>query len=1387
MTSANDGALARPDVSERLKHLSPAQRALLFKRLAEQRGAVEDQRGSERIPRRGTDGPAPLSASQELLWLLDQIGGSGQAYNAPEAMRLRGPLDVDALAAAFTAVVTANHVLRTVFRVVDGEPMQVVLAAAPVELLIEDLGHVPEHRREDVARDLAQRAAEEPLDLAESPMRVHLLRLGPDEHVLLTLIHHIAVDGSSRRPFWDQLGAAYAMALAGEPVVLPEPELQYADFATWQRAQLDDGVLRQELDHWVARLADAPQLLELPTDRPRPPVQSYDGAHLGHWIGADHHAALRKLAQDEGATLFPAVIALLAAFLSKYSGQDDIVIGTPVAARNRVELERMIGYFANTLALRIDVTGDPTFREILRRSRQAVIEGLANQEAPFAKVVQEVSPVRDLSRPPLFQVLAVLHSEARAEPSLTGLSIERFLHERAWSKFDITFGMAEHPDGLHVGWEFSTDLFDEKTIERMQRHLEHLVDVLLDDPDRPLSELHLLDDAERALLVEEWNGPRTAAAPVSGLHELFERSAAANPDAPALFHDGTVVSYGELDALADTVAQRLMEAGVGRGDAVGILAERSPLLIAALLGVLKAGGVCLPLDPEYPAERIAAMLEAASTPVVLSTTGVQAFVPAAFEVVLLDKIEGEGSEAVRSNVAVTPGDPAYLVFTSGSTGRPKGVELTHGGLVNHALAAIDLYGLTAADRVLQFCSVSFDISIEEIFPTLAAGGAIVLRDDTLPIGGDAMSTWLADRGVTVMDLPTAFWHEWVRDVADNDRPLPSSLRLVIVGGEKASTAVFASWRAVAGDVRWLNTYGPSETSVIATTFEPPADWDVADGRDIPIGRPIANCRVYVLDAAMQPAPIGVPGELYIGGAGVARGYLGQPDATAEKFVDVPFASEPGARMYRTGDRARWLPDGTIEFAGRVDHQVKIRGFRVEPGEVETVIGGHPHVAECIVNVRDEGARGRSLVAYVVPRVGSEVGDALVDAVLAHVRDRLPAYLVPSAVVVLDELPLTVNGKVDTARLPAPADRGGSLGGSAAPQDEVERKLQRIWCEALGLTDIGVNESFFDVGGHSLLAVRVFAAIERELGVNLPLSALMRAQRITDLAALIRDGRSVERVWQALVPMRPLEGRSAPPLFCIHGPSGQVLIYRDLAEAIGDEQPVYALQDPGIDRSIKHAETIEEMAATYIEEIRSVWPDGPYLLLGFCMGGVTAYEIGRQLVAEGADVPFIGLIDSSPFGHLGGRRSPAARALRVIRELGRAKGRDRAEFLQEKARNGYYRLDARIRRRLANGEQELPEFLRLMEHVNMAIARRYVTPVFEHPVTFFRIRPRVEDASQREKRLVWQRQTGGRSTTVNIDAPTARHTTLMRAPNVSGLVDAVQRAIATALGDGPPSA
>ncbi|HEX3131501.1 MAG TPA: amino acid adenylation domain-containing protein, partial [Thermoanaerobaculia bacterium] len=1047
------------------------------------------------IPRRVEDGPAPLSFSQERLWFLDQLTPGLSAYHIARAFRLRGPLDVDALTRAAAGVVRRHEALRTSFTSVDGQPAQVIHPLEPPAVPFLEINSEAEADR------LLREETRKPFDLAAGPLlRLTLLKLGPDEHRLLLTMHHIVSDGWSMGIFFRELSALYR----GEEGFSELP-IQYADYAVWQREWLSGVRLAALLAHWKEELAGAPALLELPADRPRPAVQSWRGSQVEIELPPATAAGLREQARRSGATLFMTLLAGLGALCARYTGSDDVVLGSPVAGRNHSETEGLIGLFVNNLVLRLRWQGDPAFSEIVGRARRATLTAHAHQDLPFEKLVAELAPERSLGHTPFFQVVLSTQSRAAEALDLPGIAPETLPVDRGESRFDLELAVLEAgaDEGLRLLWRYDRDLFDAATAERMAGHFATLLGGAAADPGRRLSELPLLAAEESAQLLA-WNAGAEAFPPAGTLHDLFAARAARNPEAVAAVCESESLTYAGLDAGANRLARFLVGLGVRPGDLVGLCLERSLDLVTAVLGVLKAGGAYLPLDPSHPKERLAFALEDSRVAVLVTQEALgDVLPPTSARVVKLDtdreEIARQSPEPLEAGV--TPDFPAYVIYTSGSTGRPKGVVVTHANVVRLMAATEGWFGFGPDDVWTLFHSYAFDFSVWELWGALLYGGRLVVVPYWVSRAPEAFYELLVRERVTVLNqTPSAFRQlVWAEQTVAPEAP-GLALRYVVFGGEALELASLAPWyeRHPEDAPRLVNMYGITETTV-HVTYRPLSRRDVEEARGSVIGRAIPDLSLRVLDADLRPQPVGVPGEIHVGGAGLAVGYLGRPELTAERFVPDPFGP-PGSRLYRSGDLARYLPGGDLEYLGRIDHQVKIRGFRIELGEIETALASQPGVREAVVLAREDSPGEKRLVAYLVAEPPADV-DELRGRLVAF----LPEYMIPAAFVTLPALPLTGNGKVDRRALPPPESAQlGEATPYAPPESPEQERLARIWSEVLGVERVGIHDDFFRLGGHSLLATRVMAQVRRAFEVDLPLRSLFQAPTVDGLSRAVRE-------------------------------------------------------------------------------------------------------------------------------------------------------------------------------------------------------------------------------------------------------------------------------------------
>ncbi len=1025
----------------------------------------------------------PLSSAQQRLWFLDQLE-PGCHYNMPGAVRISGPLDRVALEKSLSEIVRRHEVLRTTFPLKGAEAVQIVAAPAPLTLPVTDLSKLPLRERDAQLDEMLTLEAHEPFDLARGPLlRMKLIRQSGDEHVLLVTMHHIVSDGWSLDLFLRELALLYQAYAEGMESPLPPLPVQYADFASWQRTWLQDEKLSSLLDYWMKQLNGAPRVLELPTDHMRPAARSNNGARQSVMLPESLTGDLKRLSREEGVTLFMVLAAAFKVLLYRYSGQTDIVIGTVSANRNRTDLEGLIGFFVNTLVLRTDLSETRTFRALLGKIRETVIDACTHQDLPFEKLVEELQPERDVSRPPLFQVMVVQQKQLTPELESAGICFRPVELHTMTTKFDLVLNFAEVDQELRLTLEYSTDLFEATTIRRMLGHLHTVLEGAVTNPDAQISELPMLSAGEHYELLVRFNDTARDSLPALSFHQLFETHATQTPEAIALVFGTEKLSYAELNQRANRLARYLRELGVGPEMLVGICLERGIDMVVAVLATLKAGGAYLPLDPAYPQDRLAFMLADSRPAVLLTTELLEKTLPRSdarsvrldIDAHLLDEFGGE-------NVAseVDADNPAYVIYTSGSTGQPKGVVVTHRGLGNLHEEQVYSFGHGPRDRVLQFASLSFDASVFEMVMALATGAALVMatKEELLP--GPPLQKLLREQSISNLTIPPS---ALALEPAD-DFP---ELRTVIVAGEACSAELVERWSERR---EFFNAYGPTETTIWASINRCRAE----EGRPS-IGKPIGNTQLFVLDPRLEPVPLGVTGELYIGGVGLARGYLNRPELTATRFVPHPFATTPGARLYRTGDLGRYRSDGSIEFLGRVDHQVKIRGYRVELGEIETALGEHPIVQDVVVLVREE-----RIVAYFV--LNGECA-APVDELRRVIKEKLPSFMMPSAFVVLEAMPLTPNGKIDRNALPAPDHARPDIEGAfVAPRTPIEEMIAAIWSQILRVEKVGIHDNFFTLGGHSLLATQVMQRVRDTFNVALPLRLFFETPTVADLAEYV---------------------------------------------------------------------------------------------------------------------------------------------------------------------------------------------------------------------------------------------------------------------------------------------
>jgi len=1063
----------------------------------------------------------PPSFAQQRLWFIDQFEPGNPFYNLPAAVLLKGRLNVVVLELSFKEIVRRHEALRTTFATVDGQPVQVVGEKFNFRLQVLDLQQLAETEREEKVKQLATEEASKPFDLSKGPLlRASLLQLDAEKYVLLLTLHHIIFDCWSIGVFLQELAALYEAFLMAKPSPLPELSIQYADFAIWQREWLTGDRLQTQLNYWEKQLSGAPPLLELPADRPRPPAQTYRGGKESFLIPRTLTEALKKLSRQENVTLFMTLLAAFKTLLYRYTGQADIPVGSPIANRNRAEIQGLIGFFVNTLVLRTDLSGDLTFRQLLDRIREMSLEAYAHQDLPFEKLVEELQPDRNLSYNPLFQVAFVLQTAPVAAESIAGLNLTLLDVENQTAKVDLTLYLEEKQEEISGHFEYSTDLFDAATIRRMAGHFLTLLEGIAANPERRIEELPLLGEKERHQLLVEWNDTRSNYPSDRCIHQLFEAQVDRTPDAIAVVFEDQKLTYRELNERANQVAHYLQKLGVKPEVLVGICTERSLSMVVGILGILKAGGAYIPLAPDYPQERLAYMLADSQVSVLLTQHKILASLPKhQAQVICLDAdwdlISQEPEDEPVSGVQ--PRNLAYIIYTSGSTGKPKGTMILHQGVVNYLSWCTKAYAVADADGAPVNSSISFDATITSLFSPLLVGRKVVMLPENQELESLSDALHCQNNFSLVKIAPAQL--EMLGHLLPQ-KQVTTGTKAFIVGGEALSAKIVSFWQTIAPHTKLINEYGPTETVVGCCVYEVSAQTSLSG--PIPIGRPIANTQLYILDRYLQPAPIGVGGELHIGGAGLARGYLNRSELTAEKFIQNPYSDEPDARLYKTGDLARYLPDGNIEYLGRIDSQVKIRGYRIELGEIEETLRQHSAVRDAVAIARDDGSGNKRLVAYLVLNQDKLPS---ISNLRAYLQEKLPEYMVPAVFVTLESLPLTPNGKVDRKALPAPdRDRPELEEAFAAPSTAIEKILAEIWAQVLGLEQVGIDDNFFELGGDSILSIQVISKAN-QAGLRLTPKQLFQHQTIAQLAAVAdtaRTQQSEQGLIMGEVPLTPIQ-------------------------------------------------------------------------------------------------------------------------------------------------------------------------------------------------------------------------------------------------------------------------
>ncbi len=1315
----------------------------------------------------------PTSSGQRRLWFLDQLKPGTSAYNLPIALRIEGPLDEGALQKALQEIVSRHEILRTTFDQIENDPIQIVSPSFEFKLKRVDLSLFPAAQRESKANSLIEEEVQRAFDLRRGPLfRVTLYALAMNEHLLLLNMHHIVSDGWSFSVILRELGTYYESFSTGKEPELGELPIQYADYAQWQQEYLSTADFRTKLDFWKEALAEAPQSLDLPIAKPRPRILSLKASTASLLLSEPLIRAVTELSRRQGTTLFMTLMAAFKILLHRYTNQQDIVVGSPVANRNLPEVEDLVGFLVNTLLFRTKLSGELSFNEVLSRVREGCLRAYAYQDVPFEKIVEEFNPDRKLNRNPFFQTLFI-YQKAFIQPiRIQGISFTPFRIDRKGTQTDLTFFLVEREEGMRLSCEYSTDLFDAPSINRLLAHYQTLLQSIVTKPQAAISELSLLPEAERSQILIEWNQTKAEYPGKKVLHELIEEQVTRTPEATAVTFENNHLSYSELNSKANQLGHYLKKFGVTPNLPVYVCMERSFELVTALLAVLKAGGAYVPLDPEYPEQRLAFMLEDVKSPVVITEERfLNRFSTLTSKIVCLEldseKIHAEPANNLQTGVQEE--DLAYVIYTSGSTGKPKGAMNTHAGISNRLLWMQDEYQLNGSDRVLQKTPYSFDVSVWEFFSPLMTGARLVLAKPGGHRDPEYLATLIQNEQITTTHFVPSMLRLFL-DVKDLARC--ASLQRVICSGEALSIDLVERFHANLGaDLH--NLYGPTEASVEVTHWA--CDRHGSKRPTVPIGRPIANTEIYILDANLNPVPVGIPGELHIGGVGLARGYLNRDDLTIEKFIKNPFSKERTERLYKTGDIARFLDDGNIEYLGRVDHQVKIRGMRVELGEIEAALKEVAAVRSAIVTMRHDQVGDQRLVAYVI----ASENETSARELKLHLERKLPAYMIPSAFVLMDSFPHTVAGKIDLLSLPIRDVDASCEQEFVAPRNVLEQKLVDIWEKTLKIHPISVKDSFFDLGGHSLLAVSLFSEIAAVTGKQLPLATLFDAPTVEGIASILQQESSGA---SCLVPINS-EG-SKLPLFCVHAGGGNVLFYRDLARHLGPDRPFYGVQPRGLNGKQERHFRIEDMAAYYLEEIKKVYPSGPYNVGGSSFGGLVAFEMAKQLQEQGDSVGLVALFDTYAPGYLKRHLRTSAGRIKLaflvdrivhhvetIRILSPGKKWSYIKVKATKAKNQFRRFRKRSRRRvtaqlLKSLGRPLPEHLRETQSSIKIAAAAYQPKTYPGVVTLFRA-SRQPSGIHPDTTLGWGELVTGH---LEIHEVHGSHGTIIVEPRVGFLVD-----------------
>lgn len=1313
--------------------------------LEQWRRLKQHKKAEEQIKVLDESTPTVLSYSQKRLWLLQKLFPENPFYQYGHIYRFKGPLDVALLEKSFEPVTKKYSILRTVFQETPDGPRQIAVSDLVLKIEQEDLSALPEDQHQERAETIIRKEVRQTFDLKRGPLlRMRMLKFSEDHYWLVMVMHHIVIDRWSLDLINQEVSRQYLALKNGHNAPVEPLPFQYSDYARWQQSQ---SIADKDFEYWLDKLSGEPAAYALPTDLPRPATPSFRGAMLKMELSRALSDQVRELSKSCNTTIYVILLAAFKAILFRYSDQEDILVGSPFSNRDKLSLEKLAGLFNETLSLRTRVSGTQTFRELVEAVKTTTLEGLAHKNVPFDSLVQKLNPERRGNYNPLFQVMFSYKTMVPPPDFGPDITVKEDTLDLGVAKFDLTLYGLDMLDHLLIDLVYATDLYREATAKRLLQHIRKLLEVVTQNSDIQIADIPLLSKAAYRQQLIDWNDTARQVPEVSAIHQLIEQLALNHPDRQAVVFQEEILSYASLNERAKNLAAQLLERGARPNVPIGLYCERSVDMMVGILGILKAGAAYLPLDPDYPADRISFMLQDAGATLLVGQRHLLSQLPQVSDLKVLPLREASTSTPQKQPElpAVHPDQLAYIIYTSGSTGLPKGVPITHHNLLHSTAARFDFYEENP-EAFLLLSSFSFDSSVAGIFWTLCSGGTLVIPPKRIEQDMEALSGLIEKQRISHTLMLPSLYHLLL---THSEKEKLNSLKVVMVAGESCSPNVVQSHFQTLASAKLYNEYGPTEATV----------WCIAhrirktDQIQVPIGKPISNTQIYLLNKHFQPLPVGIAGELYISGAGLSQGYLNRPELTAERFVDHPFSEEPGRKMYKTGDLARYTPDGTIEFLGRADQQIKIRGYRVEPDEIAAVLREDPKVDEALVMVhRNANTPSASvkLVAYV-----KAVSALSPDQLRSFVQRRLPDYMVPAAIILLEEFPRLPNGKVNRKALPAPEENHFAREAVyLPPATELEKQLASIWQEVLNLEQVGINANFFDIGGDSILSIQIVAKA-RKAGISLAANQLFEHQTIADLARSIAANQMDPDT--SLVPLKAQGNK--PPLFCIHSGGAHVLFYKQLAEHMDADQPVYGLQPKGLAESKNYHTSIEEMAAHYIREIKKVQAVGPYRILGTCFSNALALEMGNQLRAAGEPIDYLFIIDSGPV-HLFGDET-------------RGKAATVRRFWDMLKRGDLHRIKSKIISRLSteNKQQERldavnpdKDFREMIENMNAAYTRYHWTP-YPGEIHFIRSSEFHNRPDKKYHLQQWRKLAGGG---LKVYVVPGHHLTLFKEPEVQGL-------------------